>query len=952
VFQRVRSQTRWASGVRLVCQFMAGLIAPSMATLVPLLSLSAQTPGPPVVALRKYNADNWDRSLCLTSGGGEAAAISCGDLIVTHSLPGFSTLGRDRALTLIHNSATAFPVPMVVVSVAEATSLGMPDSVYVALTIGGSVVKFATYGGWSGGTRQISVPFGAAVTPTGVYPFSLAVTNRYSSGSFTSTVTGQLLVLNRYTSEFGAGFSIAGLEQLIFNQPVGTAAGGILWIGGDGSAKLYSQISGTGGTKWLAPLGAYRDTLTLNTTTGNYTRALRHGVQVVFDASGRHIQTISRTGQVTTFTWNTTTNRLTSITVPPGVTGTTYTLAYVTSGSDINVLNHITDPAGRVLDATIASGRLNTLTDPDGKQVTFTWGGNRQITARTNRRGFTTRYEYAKGQRVTRVIIATGHLPTDPDTAATTLFPWDEQGFLLGTFGQVAVDTAKAYVRILGPRNPSVTDTAAIYVDKWGAPTKIINGIAAVTTISRGDPANPALVTRVVAPNSKIDTLRYNARGNLLEARDSTWHLAAALRLPTSAVVYTYPTTGPAQDSPLTVAKALEKVNSTTYTYATTTYTYNSQGLTDLIVDPRGHNTKFWYRPTTDPLKGLMDSVAEKSVQTWKQSTATEVTRDQVVRFGYNVKGNLQTHKSPVGIITTYVRDGAERVVDVYDPIGTRTNRRYDAMNRLDTLVQYTTAQANPLVAAPLADCDATQVTCSDVTPAAFSPALPAQLVTVFGYNGLDLDTVIDPRGVRRTYKHDGRGLQWQEKDEFTNTGSATFDPQGNAKVVTSRGGQAVQHTYDALGRELSVAYPAVSHASGCHPTPSCVTALTVPGDNIAYTYDDMGNRLTSSNSRGTITRTYYGDGSLKQSIDVSSGLAPDTLMYEYNAARAVTRVVHGWDIRVQHAWYQWQCCVYGDLSVRWLGPPSPAELPEWNRRYAEIRRQRRHARFGIPAWH
>ena len=62
-------------------------------------------PGPPTVTLNNHNRDNLDRSLCLTSGAGDRAAWSCGDLVITHAMPAYTTMNRDRSLTLIHNSA-------------------------------------------------------------------------------------------------------------------------------------------------------------------------------------------------------------------------------------------------------------------------------------------------------------------------------------------------------------------------------------------------------------------------------------------------------------------------------------------------------------------------------------------------------------------------------------------------------------------------------------------------------------------------------------------------------------------------------------------------------------------------------------------------------------------------------------------------------------------------------
>lgn len=65
-------------------------------------TITATNLGPPsAVTLRNQNGDNLDRS----AGAGESAAAQCGDLLVTHSLPGFTTMNKERALTLIYNSA-------------------------------------------------------------------------------------------------------------------------------------------------------------------------------------------------------------------------------------------------------------------------------------------------------------------------------------------------------------------------------------------------------------------------------------------------------------------------------------------------------------------------------------------------------------------------------------------------------------------------------------------------------------------------------------------------------------------------------------------------------------------------------------------------------------------------------------------------------------------------------
>ncbi len=107
-------------------------------------------PGPAVVVFRKQNGDNLDRSLCLTTGGGEASAWMCGDLVVTHALPGYSTIGRERQLTLLYNSAQAVPKPLVAVAVTNGGNTLTPDSVHVELQVNGVPRATAQYSPWGG----------------------------------------------------------------------------------------------------------------------------------------------------------------------------------------------------------------------------------------------------------------------------------------------------------------------------------------------------------------------------------------------------------------------------------------------------------------------------------------------------------------------------------------------------------------------------------------------------------------------------------------------------------------------------------------------------------------------------------------------------------------------------------------------------------------------------------
>lgn len=857
------------------------------------------TPPPsPIIALRNFNRDNRDRGLCLTAGAGEAAAWQCGDLLVSHGMPGYATLGRDRAITLVYSSAQAAPRGVVPVAVTQGSVMMTSVTADFSIDKGaGFVPSNATgiWNPWKQSTRQIVLSANADTLPTGAYKISTSVVDNYA-GIFTSaTAPDTLLIVNRRKSRFGKGWSVAGIEELVFNQPVNTALGWILWVGGEGSAKLYRKLTAT---TWVAPAGAFRDTLVYDGTAKTYTRTLRHGIKVVFDSLGRHQQTINRTGHATQFFWSGSPARLDSIKVPPaGRPRTTYTFAYTAAG----LIDSITDPAGRALKLTVAAdSTITAARDPLVSLVTtFQYDAQGRMTRRTSPRGFSTRYEYANGLRLTRISEPYGS-NTPLDTARTQFAPWDEGGISLGATTQTAVDTALAFTVIRGPRYPAVADTASFYVDRWGAPTKTVNALGHTSTYARSDAASPALITRVVFPNGRVAKLSWNGRANLLSQTDSTDRGQA-----TSTWEYNDVNTA---DSPSRTLDPLGRA---------TRFGYDSLGLTDSVIDPRGHITRFWKRASGGKfntfIKGTLDSVVERNVNTWWESDSSDHVQDQVVAFTYDTLGNVRTQKSPIGVITTMVRDSATRVTDVYDPFGKRQQLVYDAVNRITESRQYTTAQAIPFGITPLATCDATQVLCSDISDTA--GGLPAMLVTKSRQAPAGTDSVADPRGVTRKFGFEARGAAWKETDEAGFSRLTFFNAAGLVDSTRSRDSLTIRYQYDVLGRKTRMDFPARAY-----PGPNAWDTVVVRADSGVYTYNVAGNLLTATNRWSTIRREYYLDGLLKKQV-TAGPVAADSLEFTYNLAGQRTQLLHN---RADTTDYRYKPS--GDLDsiiVRWAGTGS-----------------------------
>ncbi len=470
---------------------------------IPVVTPSAQ---PPVVDINSLNPGTFvDRSLCLTIAAGAAGASECGDLRIVHSLPTTRTMNKPRTPTLLYNSQTAHPYPIVAVNVTLPSTAAIPDSVTGILQIANVTRARGKWLGnqWaSGQTRRVALGFDALMDTTGVYAYTVEIRNWYPdpTPSQPTPVNGAVVVVNRSSSPFGAGWWIAGLERLNLSNMV--------WVGGDGSVRQYQLVTTN---VWAGPNVDRPDTLKKVGT--EYLRTLPHGVQVWFDATGKHVRTVNRLGHTTTFAYLGTTDTLISITLPPAGSGKVYQFAYVNGK-----LQTVTAPpigsTTRITTLTDPAGQVTAIRDPDTYSVGFASdaGFTNRIISRTDRRGNTTFYAFDAGSKLT----------TDSLPLGTGQTPIVQRIRPLESFGlATAVDTAVATTRLDGPR-VDVVDTTAFWLDRFGEPRRIRNALGHETILTRGDARWPALVTRVRYPNGRVDGAAYDGRGNVVEVTDSS----------------------------------------------------------------------------------------------------------------------------------------------------------------------------------------------------------------------------------------------------------------------------------------------------------------------------------------------------------------------------------------------------------------------------------------------
>ncbi len=830
-----------------------------------------------------------DRGRCLTLGAGENAGISCGDLFVTAGMPAYRALGRDRSPTLYYNSAAATGLVLVPARVKEASSIALPTSVTAFFSLAGATdtIVMAPPAYNPNCTTSPCAPYSdsqqvvfARWLTTGYYQDTLTIRNLYGASLRDSTVRGKVLVLNRSTSEYGQGWSLLGIEQLLTVPWDSTKR---IWVDGDGSMRVYSKRL-PGDSVFVGAPGAAPDSLIRYTkdTTGVkwFVRNLKHRVLVRFDETGHHRVTQNRAGEVTTFFWGTVAGqtRLTSIVVPPnGADSLKYTLQWDNATA---AFKGITDPTGRQLLATVTAGRLVKLIQPGLTDTTrFAYDAKGRMTSRAYPRevGTTvgdsavTNFYYGNSARVTRVEIQADAAGLQFQTVIDS--NWDEKG--LGTL-RVTTDSLGLPTRYDGPLGGTY-DAMDFWVDRFGQPTRTKHvGLATTTWFSHDSSATPELVTKVVYPHptasgatGRVVRMDWNARGNLTQVKDTSTALDSVAPRVTQYLYDTSPT-APAPDAPIQVTDPLNR---------SVLYAYDSLGFLEHTYDTRQHTTKYYVRGSGS-FTGVLDSVFDYSVTTWQQSAhdTTSSPLTQKTLFWYDAKGNMLASADPAGGLTGYINDYAGRVIDVYDAAKVRTSREYDALNRVTkirTLTGPTATLPAPLLG--LSTCSNTHVTCA--LSAWSQDTVGDSLITTLTQGRIGVTTVTDPRGVGRTYRRDARGAVVGETDDYGASIISSDSVVGLLVSTQLRTGSLVRYKYDPYGRLTDKVFP-----------PQTTRSKTVPGDSVHYTYDLVGRVLTMSNVTATITQTYFANGALRSRI-LSAPV--DTLRFTYDLSGARKSMYH-----------------------------------------------------------
>ncbi|MFI7603243.1 RHS repeat-associated core domain-containing protein [Actinoplanes sp. NPDC049681] len=532
----------------------------------------------------------------------------------------------------------------------------------------------------------------------------------------------------------------------------------------------------------------------------------------------------------------------------------------LTFGSHNAKLIAITDRFGNTttLDRDWGSGRLQQVTSPNGRWLSFTYGACGPATCITqvsDNIGRSVRYTYDASGRLTTAVNPAGGAttytwaPCSDDTTCTEMTAvtdpagiqylrntYDANGrvasqtqadggiyrfaYTLSATGQITTTTVTDPLGVVrrttfNAAGYAVTDTAAVGTS-----------LQQTTTLTRDATSN--LVTAVVDPAGRRSTYTYDADGNVL----------TSTRLAGTA-------------DAVTVTNRYEPVYgriaaSTNGLGKTSTFTYADDATSSTVTE-------------TDPLG--------------RRSTTVLLAGQPVIIT--NALGKT-THLSYL--------DGAP--VAVADPLGRVFNTYFDGAGR------------------PIRNTDALRnvsTTTYDVLNQAISATDPLGNTTSATYdaNGNRL-SVTDANGHTTRWTYDRMGQVVTRTDALGRTSNATYDLAGRLISNTDQKGSVTKVTYDALDRVVTVGYGATV-SSGVTSYRSTVTttynAANLPASiadsasgTIAHTYDTADRLTRQTGPQGTVNYT-WDKADRRTSMTVAGQTA---ISYAYDDANQLTSVTQG----------------------------------------------------------
>jgi len=534
----------------------------------------------------------------------------------------------------------------------------------------------------------------------------------------------------------------------------------------------------------------------------------------------------------------------------------------ITAGYTNGLLTSLTHSDGQSLQiAYNAAGRITSVTDPFGRQTTYTYDASNQHLLSVREPdgtvyGYT--YDLGTGAATANALLSI----TEPDGTVQD-FTYDT----LGRLDEASQNNGSEPVTIAyGPsgqvsETDATGDTTQLFFDNRGLLVKTIDPLGNPSYQSFDGNFN---LVQSTDASGLTSLYTYDSQGNLIAATDP---LGA-----TTSLTYTGPDDRLASltDANGNVTQysydANGNLTSTTYANGTVAQaSYDAQGDPTTTTNPDGATIAYTYNTAGQiTSQTFADGTTDTYTYDAHGNLATTTDSTGTTSYSYDTNDRLTQVTYPSGLYLKFTYDTAGRRTSSVDQTGYQLNYQYDSLGRLASITDGTGA----MVVSYQYDADG-RLSREDMGNGTY---------TTYAYDadGNVLHLVnYAPDGTvnsRFDYTYDSRGLR-TSMTTLQGTWNYTYDADGQLTGYTAPDGSSATYQYDAMGNRVQVTQNGVTTS---YTTNNMNQYTTVGGTT--YTYDADGNLIRTQTGNDVTTYSYDPQNRL---IAVTHGADSQTNTYD-----------------------------------------------------------------------
>ncbi|MCL7381280.1 DUF6531 domain-containing protein [Streptomyces sp. 35G-GA-8] len=506
------------------------------------------------------------------------------------------------------------------------------------------------------------------------------------------------------------------------------------------------------------------------------------------------------------------------------------------------------------------AGHPTRTTDPSGKSATRTYDASGRLASETDAAGNKTTYTYDKVGRLLTTVSPRGNVSGTDPAAYTTSYTYDAAGNQTKVTGPTGASTTTTYDAINRPlvvADP-LTHTTGYTYDANDNVTKTTDA-ASKTLTSVYDKNNR--LTSSTNQLSKTTSYAYDADGNLLSSTSPLGNKAS----------WTYDDDG----RRATAVDPRGNATGANPAQYTTTYGYDPAGNPTTVTDPLGGVTATAYDAVNNVVK---QTDADKRTTTYGYNNLDQLSKvtapgGAVTTYGYDKVGNVTQRTDANDHVTTYGYDSAHRLTSVTDPLKRETTYSYDADNNL---VKTTTPRGSTTYSFDQRGLP-TKVDYSDTTPDVTFGYDDAGRMTARANSKISEDFVYDAVGnLTKTrgfaYTYDAAGQMLTRKYSDGNTLTYTYDNDGRTSTMAADS-KTTTYTWDAVGNLTKSALPNTETEDRTYDRAGRLTAVASAKAGATVTKTALTLSAAGLPSHVDVTRAGVGTGGYDQTYDAAGRL-------------------------------------------------------------------------------